>query len=142
MLGAIIQKLKAEVPDLKNRVEPVVEMAKLLRDGRLPQNATALVVPLDAKGGKAEAGTGIFRQAINERFGVYLSLDVNDATGRKALNRLHPMLTEVTLALVGWSPEPGPGVLVFERRRLLSMHQGRAFYELTFTIDAQLRTPA
>jgi hypothetical protein len=142
MLDAIIDRLKTRVPELKNRVEPIIEMAKLMKAGHLPQNATALVIPLDAKGGKAETGTGAFRQAINERFGVYLVLDAHDATGRKALGRLHPLLTDVTLALVGWSPEPGPGVLTFERRKLLSLHQGRAFYELTFTIDTSLRTPA
>ncbi|MEQ3671488.1 MAG: hypothetical protein ABNH14_10690 [Pseudophaeobacter sp.] len=140
MLDAIIQKLKDDVPDLNRRVEPVIEMAKLMRDGRLPQNATALVVPLDAKGGKADTGTGAYRQAITERIGVYLVLDANDPTGRKALGRLHPLLTEVTLALVGWSPEPGPGVLIFERRKLLSIHNGRAFYELAFSIEASLRT--
>ena len=142
MLDAIIARLKARVPDLKDRVEPVLEMTKLMRDGRLPQNATALVIPLDAKGGKAETGTGTYRQAIAERVGVYLVLDASDRTGRRALGRLHPLLTEVIQSLVGWSPEPGPGVMTFERRRLLSMHNGRAFYELTFTIDTNLRISA
>lgn len=142
MLDAIIARLKARVPDLKDRVEPVLEMTKLMRDGRLPQNATALVIPLDAKGGKADTGTGIYRQAIAERFGVYLILDANDRTGRRALDRLHPLLNEVTGSLAGWSPEPGPGVMAFDRRKLLSIHNGRAFYELTFTIDTNLRISA
>ena len=139
MLDAITERLKSEVPDLKNRVEQVLEMSKLLKDGRLPQNAQALVIPLDAKGGVASTGTGVYRQPVKERFGVYLVLDANDAAGRRALGRLHPLLIEVTGALIGWSPEPGPGVMTFERRKLLSMQGGRAFYELTFTIETSLR---
>lgn len=141
MLDVIIDRLKVGVPDLKGRVEPVLEMTKLMRDGRLPQNATALVIPLDAKGGKADTGTGIYRQSVVERIGVYLVLDANDQTGRRALGRLHPLLIEVIQSLVGWSPAPGPGVMTFDRRRLLSIHNGRAFYELTFNIDTNLRVP-
>ena len=47
ILDAITECLKSEVPDLKGRVEQILEMSKLLRDGRLPQNAQALVIPLD-----------------------------------------------------------------------------------------------
>ncbi|WP_044008398.1 phage tail terminator protein [Leisingera methylohalidivorans] len=139
MLDAIVGRLNDQVPALSNRAKPVADLVEMIRSNRLPQNATATVSPAGLKGGKAEAGTGVFTQPLHRGYSVLLIAPSQSKTGAKALEEVDPLITSVASALAGWAPEAGPGVFQVDRGRLLSITGGRLLYELVFSINTELR---
>ncbi|MVO16852.1 phage tail terminator protein [Parasedimentitalea huanghaiensis] len=142
MLDAVTTRLNAQVADLQGRVETVAHLADLMRSGRLPENASAIVVPLGFKGGKPADATGVFSQPFNEALGVLLIATAHDKAGQKALKRINPLIREVVKALIGWAPEDVSGVFQADRGKLVSLHQGRLVYQIDFSIIDHVRTPS
>jgi len=141
MLDAVITRLKAQVPDLGGRIEGAVSMAEMMRANRLPENATAIVLPLGLVGQAADTGTGLFRQGISETVGVLLIARSQDRLGEKALARIRPLIGEVIAAIAGWAPGDELGVFQLSRGALVSMAKGTLVYQLDFSINDQLRIP-
>lgn len=139
MIDAVVARLNAQVPDLNGRVEEALALAEMIREKRLPQHATALVIPLAFAGQAADTGSTIFRQTFQETVAVLLVLPVHDQTGRRALARLRPLLGEVIDALAGWAPGDELGVFQLRRGGLVSADGGRMLYQLEFSITDQLR---
>lgn len=139
MIDAVVARLNAQVPDLNGRVQEALALAEMIREGRLPQHATALVIPLAFAGQAADTGSTIFRQPFTETVAVLLVLPVHDQTGRKALARLRPLLGEVIAAVAGWAPGDELGVFQLRRGGLVSAEGGRMLYQLEFSITDQLR---
>ncbi|PCH71936.1 MAG: hypothetical protein COC12_06990 [Rhodobacteraceae bacterium] len=139
MIDAVVARLKAEVPDLGNRVEEAAFLAKLLSEGRMPQGSTAIVIPTRLQGGKSATGAGFFHQDFTETIAVLLVADVHDQTGKRALERLQPLIIEVISALAGWAPGNEIGVFNFSRGALASMSKGRLVYQIEMSITDQLR---
>ncbi|MDE4175799.1 hypothetical protein PXK01_16675 [Phaeobacter sp. PT47_59] len=139
MLDAIVARLNDQVPDLDRRVEPIADLVEMMRANRLPEQATATVAPAGIKGGKPNDGTGVFTQVLGRGYSVLLIARSTDKTGRKALDRIDPLITDVAGALAGWAPQPGIGVFQVDRGRLLSITKGRLLYELVFSINTELR---
>ncbi|WIY25060.1 phage tail terminator protein [Parasedimentitalea psychrophila] len=142
MIDAVTDRLNTQVTDLRGKAETVAHLADLMRSGRLPENASAIVVPLGFKGGKPGDATGLFTQDINEVIGVLLITSAHDKAGRKALKRIDPLIREVVSTLAGWAPEDVTGVFQVERGKLLSLHQGRMVFQIDFSITDQLRISA
>lgn len=142
MIDAVTNRLNAQVPDLSGKAETVAHLADLMRSGRLPANASAIVVPLGFKGGRPSDATGVFSQPLNEVIGVLLIASAHDKTGQKALKRIAPLIREVIETIAGWSPEDASGVFQVERGKLLSLHQGRMVFQIDFSITDQLRISA
>jgi hypothetical protein len=139
MIDAVVARLKAQVPDLGNRVEEAAFLAKLLSEGRMPQGATAIVVPMGKQGGKSETGAGFYHQEFTATIGVLLVADVHDQTGKRALERLGPLIMEVITALAGWAPGAELGVFRLARDRMATMNKGRLIYQIDMSITDQLR---
>lgn len=139
MIDAVVARLKAEVPDLSNRVEESAFLADLLNKGRMPQGATAIVFPARLQGGKSQTATGYYHQEFAETLGVLLVANVGDQTGKRAMDRIRPLIFEVIAALAGWAPGEELGVFNFTRGFLASMNQGRLVYQIDMTINDQLR---
>jgi len=142
MIDAVTDRLNAQVADLRGKVQTVAHLADLMRAGRLPENASAIVVPLGFKGGKPGAATGVFTQDLNEVIGVLLIASAHDKTGQKALKRIDPLIRDVINTIAGWSPVDVSGVFQVERGKLLSLHQGRMVFQVDFSITDQLRISA
>jgi len=139
MIDAVADRLNTLVADLQGKVETVAHLADLMKSGRLPANASAIVVPLGFRGGKPGDAAGMFTQDINEVIGVLLIASVHDKAGQKALKRIDPLIREVVETLAGWAPEDVSGVFQVERGKLLSLHQGRMVFQIDFSITDQLR---
>lgn len=142
MIDAVTDRLNAQVADLNGKAEPVAHLADLMASGRLPANASAIVVPLGFKGGKPSDATGLFTQPLNEVIGVLLIASAHGQPGQKALRRISPLIREVVSTLAGWGPEDVSGVFQVERGKLLSLHQGRLVFQIDFSITDQLRISA
>ena len=142
MIDAVTARLNDQVADLRGKAETVAHLADLMRSGRLPENASAIVVPLGFKGGKPGSATGVFIQDLNEVIGVLLITSAHDKAGQKALKRIDPLIRDVVSTLAGWAPEDVTGVFQVERGKLLSLHQGRMVFQIDFSITDQLRISA
>lgn len=139
MIDQIVARLKSRVADLNQRVEEAAYLAELLRQNRAPQGALAVVIPNGLQGGLADAASGMFLQAITETFAVLLFADAHDQTGKRALDRIQPLIRQVVEALVGWAPNDELGVLELRRGTIVSMTGGRLVYQIDFSINDQLR---
>lgn len=139
MLDAVVARLTGQVSDLNNRVEQAAFLAELLRQGRAPQGALAVVIPIGLQGGAGDTGTGLFRQPFTETIAVLLFADAHDQAGLRALNRIRPLIDEVVTALAGWAPGDETGVFELRRGFLVSIAGGRLVYQLEFSISDQLR---
>ena len=139
-LQAIIDRLKARVPDLGNRVEDVGALAALIATGGMAQvTPVAHVVPTGIAGGKHLAQTGSYVQAIDRLFSVILTLRTQDPTGKRALPRLADLIDGVVLALAGWDMGGLIGVVRFRRCTLIGADRGTFAYEISFSVTDQLR---
>ncbi|MDK3072767.1 hypothetical protein QO034_06565 [Sedimentitalea sp. JM2-8] len=127
------------MPDLGSRVEGALDLADMLRAGRLPENTNAIVLPVGLAGRAADAASGLYRQAFTETVGVLLLARVHDRTGRRALGRIRPLIMEVVEAIAGWTPGDQLGVFQLKGGRIVSMTGGTLIYQVEFTIDDQLR---
>lgn len=75
MIGEVITRLQAQVPDLANRVYGAADFSDLMRRKALPKHTPAAhVLGLGLQGGKADAVTGAFTQMFEEQIGVILTL--------------------------------------------------------------------
>ncbi len=141
MIDAVISRLKDEVPALGNRVEGALDLADMLRSGRLPENTNAIVLPAGLSGLAPDATTGMFRQGFTETIAILLLARVYDQTGRQALARMRPLIMEVITALAGWAPGDELGVFQLARARIVSMSEGNLIYQIELSIADQLRIP-
>ena len=135
MLDAVIARLNAEVADLGGRVEGAAAVGA----NGVPENVTALVMPLGLVGARADTGTGVFVQEFRETVGVYLIARSHDRLGKKALQRLRPLILEIIETIAGWAPSDEVGVFELSRGALKSMAKGTLIYQIDFSINDQLR---
>ncbi len=143
MTPAIIERLKDAAPLLKGRVYGAAALAALMEKGAVP-NVTpcAHVVPTGLAGrGDGEAATGAYVQSYDYLFGIVLSLKAHDPLGeRLALDEVLPIIREIARALAGWTPDDATvGVFMFRNARLAAFARGLTHYELTFSLQDQLR---
>ena len=139
-LPGIIDRLKARVPDLGNRVEDVGALAALTAAGGTPQvTPIAHVVPGGITGGKHLAQTGSYLQAIERLFSVILTLRTQDPSGKRAMSRLADLIDEIITALAGWDIAAMVGVVQFRRCTLIGADRGAFTYEIQFSVSDQLR---
>lgn len=139
-LQAIIDRLKARVPDLGNRVEDVGALAALTAAGGVPgATPIAHVVPGGIAGGKHLAQTGSYVQGIERMFSVILTLRTQDPTGKRALPRLAELIDEIIAALAGWDIGGLLGVVQFRRSTLIGADRGAFSYDVQFSVTDQLR---
>lgn len=141
MIDAIVQRLKDRVPGLAGRVDKAGALAALMAEGALPRvTPAAHVVPTGIVGGKGEVATGAYRQSIGRQISVALSIRAHDPAGRRALDEIEPLIDAIILALVGWAPARGPGVVGFRYAQLASFKAGMAVYDIAFVLPSQIRT--
>lgn len=139
MIDDVIERLKTSVPDLENRVEPIVELAAAMNSGRLPETANAIVSPAALRGGASDVGAGIFTQPFVEAVSVLLIARVYDQTGRRALAALRPLIMAVVEAVAGWAPGDQVGVFSLVRGGVVSLQKGVLLYQIEFAIEDELR---
>lgn len=139
-LQAIIDRLKARVPDLGNRVEDVGALAALTASGGVPGvTPIAHVVPGGIAGGKHVAQTGSYVQAVDRQFSVVLTLRTQDPSGKRAMSRLAELIDEIIAALAGWDIGALLGVVQFRRSTLIGADRGAFSYDIQFSVTDQLR---
>ncbi|MEH7830514.1 phage tail terminator protein [Gemmobacter denitrificans] len=142
MTPEIINRLKAEVPDLKGRVYGAAALATLMKADAVPQNTPcAHVLPTGMQGHPQPTMTvGCYLQSVDHGFAVVVSLRAHDGHGERiVLDEVHPLLERVALALVGWSPIDSTGLFIFRASRLAAFARGVAIYELTFSLKHEWR---
>lgn len=142
MIDALIARLNTKVDALEGRVEPVVELAEMMRSGSLPETATAIVSPAGLVGGQGETGSGYFAQPFNETVSVLLIARVYDQTGRRALERIRPLIMDVVETVAGWAPGDELGVFRLVRGGVVSLRSGVLLYQIEFAIEDELRITA
>lgn len=144
MMHAVIERLKTRAPLLSGRVYGAAALASLMKADAVPKvTPCAHVLPTGLTGrSDGEAATGAYVQSYDYGFAVVLSLRAHDPLGeRAALDEVIPLIVDIARALAGWTPDDDTvGVFVFRRAGLASFARGVAIYELTFTLQDQLRT--
>lgn len=140
----IIQRLKARVPDLGNRVAGAVEFAALTATGARPQvTPTAHVIPTGISGKPMQPQVGLYIQSIERQFSIILSLRATDASASRSLNPASDLIETIIAALAGWELGSRIGVMIFRRATLVDASKGALSYELSFSLSDQLRiTPS
>ncbi|ETR79328.1 hypothetical protein X566_01520 [Afipia sp. P52-10] len=141
LIDAVRDRLHAEVPALKDRVELIAALAALVEQGGLPQReVTAYVVPLgfDDRGGDSMGH--LHTQMLSESIGVVLCVKaLGDAAAKRALPTIDTLKDGVISALAGWGPDTVSGVLRATRGRLLAVANGLVTYQIDFAVLDQLR---
>lgn len=140
MLDALQARIEAQVPALAKRVEPVGNLADLMRRNDLPAALPAAhVIPLGLLGGRADAAAGMFQQMYAEAVGVLLYMRGVDGTAGRRQGDLRTLAMDVVGAVCGWAPDDTVGVFTLRRGALVDVRSGTMIYQLDFAIDDQLR---
>lgn len=140
MIGEVITRIEAEVPELSGRVDGGRAFVDLIRSRKAPaQSVAAYVFPSGIQGGRADAATGVYSQMLTHRTSVVIFVQSFDRTGATALDKIDQFLMRVVRAVAGWAPGDEVGVHRFERGQLIESGAGRLAYQLDFSIDDQLR---
>lgn len=136
---AIKARIETNVPELAGRTGEAAELAaQMMRNS--PPNVTpaAYVVPADLRGGKGSAMAGMFVQSVTETVSVVLFVSGHDATGRRALSQVRPIMDAIIGAVAGWAPD-GRGVFELKLARRVSFDNATLIYQIDFAINDQLR---
>ncbi|WP_349295239.1 hypothetical protein ABEB22_18325 (plasmid) [Thioclava sp. 'Guangxiensis'] len=144
MLSAVIDRLKQEVPALRQRVRGSADLAALLKSGAKPaMGASAYVLPLGTRGQMPDVMTGAYRQGVLKRVSVALFVTSLDRLGERGLDEAEDLIDEVAAALIGWEPnEDTVGVFYLTAAELIHFVDGIQVYEIQFAIEDQLRGTA
>lgn len=139
MIQVVVDRLKANVPELGDRVEGALELVKLVQDGRYPHSKGAMVVPAGLRGGVAEVSTGMFQQNYAEAISVIVVARATDRAGEKALKDLQPLIMQIVETIAGWAPDETVGVFELVDGRLASFVNSQVIYQVNFSINNELR---
>lgn len=137
----IIARLKSNVPALNERVNGAGDFAALLKSGSAssaPVYAHVLYAGIVGIG-KPDVATGMYRQQTAEGINVMLTIQSNDAAGRKALDEVNTLTRAILDAICGWAPGDETGVFQLVRSGLVSFERGLMRWQIDFTITDQLR---
>lgn len=144
MLQEIAERLKANCPSLKGRVEGADDYESALENNRF--NAPCAYVVELSDSGEPNKMNGIYRQRITTQIGVLMvASNKRDATGNAAHSDLTLMRKEVRDALVGWRPvdsEPMSFVaepMEFLAGRSMKSYGANRFWASVFTTKYQYR---
>jgi hypothetical protein len=143
MLGdAVIARLRAGVPALAGRVEGAAELAALQRQNQFPQvTPAAHVIPLGLSAASPTALAGNFRQEVDRRIGVILTVRTHDATGSRALAGVDALVEAIVAAISGWTPDPGStGVFRLLRAEVAAMREGTLVWQIEFALADRIRS--
>lgn len=140
VVAAVITRLKAIVPDLGQRVYGAADLARLVAQ-KVPPQATpaAHVYPAGLLGGRAEPMLGMFHQDIARLVTVLVTVRSHDQAGAGAVDDIEALLNAIVEAVAGWAPHEARGLFVLGRAQLVSAQGGAFSFELTFSLDDQLR---
>lgn len=139
LIPFLIDRLKSR--DLfGGRVYPAGNLAALMRSGNAADpTLKAHVLPSSLAGGKGDAVTGAYVQAVDRGVSIVISLPIADATGAAQADDLEQLIFATTEAVTGWGPADCPGVFRLVRGQLVSMQGGIIVYQLDFSITDHLR---
>lgn len=141
-VGSIIARLSAQVPELAS-VKGASELAALL--AAPPQvwaRPQAHVVPMGIRGGPVQSAAGMYVQATDVSFSVYLAFPAhNDAKGARAMTDVAAVQNKVITSLCGWVPEGQDvdGEVRLARAYLAELKPGLLVYAIDFTVPDQMR---
>lgn len=134
----IIARLKAQVPDLGNRVEGAASLAAMMTSNVPPQvGRIAHVIPGGIAGRDVQALTGIYRQGVDRLPEVILTINAGQAGAR--VDEAEELMDAMILSLVGWQPPEARAPLTFRRQQLLSAQAGVFRWQMTFSAPYELR---
>ena len=134
----LIARLKAEVPDLGDRVGGAAEWTRLTQSGAEPNvTPVAFVLPTGGVGGKHQGMTGAYVQPVDLLISVILVLRT-DTAGLRALDRVSGLIDDIIQAIAGWDIDL-TGLFVFRRWQLIQAAKGTLTYEITFSIGDTIR---
>ncbi len=141
LISDVVARLEAQIPILVGRVQTAADLSKLIAENALPQyTPAAFVLPLGFDAAPNSKMSGVHSQTLVERIGVVLLVgNAADATGAMALASIDDLVTQVKLALAGWSPLAGDDVFDVTRGRLTDLRDGLAFYQIDFSTTRFLR---
>lgn len=138
--AAVIDRLKAQVPGLGQRVEGAADLARLVAQQTPPQATPAAhVFPAGLSGGAAEPMIGLYRQDVARLTAVLLTVRAQDQAGQRAVADIEALIDAIVEAIAGWAPHETRGVFVLRRAQLVSAVGGAFSYELTFSLSDELR---
>lgn len=137
---AVIQRLKDRVACLSGRVEGAANLVQLMQQNQLPQHTPAAnVIASGLQGGQAQAGAGLFTQAVDETVSVFLTFRNVQGKGERALDLFDQARTGVIEALCGWAPDDTVGVFRLVRGQVVNMTAGTLVYQIDVAVGDQLR---
>lgn len=137
MIQEIAERLKANCPSLKNRVEGADDYDSALESNRF-NTPCAYVVEL-ADSGEPNTTIGIHRQQIKTQIGVLMvTSNKRDATGGAAHSDLTAIRKEVRDALAGWSPTDAEP-MDFLKGLPMKPYGANRFWASVFTTEYQYR---
>ena len=136
--GVLIARLKAQVPDLGDRVSGAAEWTRLTQSGAEPNvTPVAFVLPTGGVGGTHQGLTGAYLQPVDLLISVVLVLRT-DTAGLRALDRVSGLIADIIAAIAGWDIGL-TGLFVFRRWQIIQAARGTLTYEITFAIGDSIR---
>lgn len=137
MLQEITERLKANCPSLKNRVEGADDYESALENNKFPAPCAYVVELSDS--GEPNKMSGIHRQQITTQIGVMMvTSNKRDATGGAAHSDLTAIRKEVRDALCGWKPADAEP-MNFLAGRPMKPYGANRFWASVFTTKYQYR---
>ncbi len=139
-IDAVTERLETRVVELRYRVQPASEFARLQQSGAAPTaGLAAFVLPAGIQGRDAPTATGLFTQNIRRAISVVLLVQSTDAAGRRALDGLEDLVFKVIEAIAGWAPAETIGPFQLSSARIVPTSRGMIGYLIDFFIPDQLR---
>lgn len=141
-MQAVADHLSSGISALAGRVEGAAQLEHLRANNQLGQvGLSAFVIPMGMRGGAVDAATGLFRQGLERVVGVVLvHRHAGDATGKKGVETIEPLVEAVVRRIAGWTPDDMFGTFRLLRGELVAMLQGGTMiYQLDFAVEDQLR---
>ena len=141
-IDSIITRLTAQVPELAS-VKGAIELAALLTNPpQVWSKPQAHVVPIGIRGGQVQSASGMYVQATDVSFSVYLAFPAHsDAKGARAMVNVADVQNKVITALCGWVPDGQDvdGDVRLSRAYLAELKPGLLVYAIEFTVPDQIR---
>lgn len=138
-------RIEAAVPALAGRLGNAGQFAQLVEANQVPQVTPAgFVLPAGIAGGRVEAMTGLFAQAVTESVEVVLAARVaGDPTGAAGLDELTPLIDTVIRTICGWVPPGALGDFHLDRAEIVGSKRDVVLFSIVFSVPDQLRfTPS
>lgn len=138
---AIVARLKAEVPDLR-QVGIAADLDAVLKGGTAGQHtgASAFIIATGERGGQPALAAGAYRQPITETVSVIITVrEISNRQGNKPALELEALKVAVRNAIAGWRPAGAFAPFAMTLGTIVAFRPGFLAWAYEFTAADQIR---